>query len=296
MRHDTPFRHSLPVSDGLFRAPLYVTGAGWERIKPGQPYPLPDTALHGFRWEDGRILPEFCLSVLTQGSGHLETLAGRQVIPAQRAFFFRPGEWHRHRPARATGWTNHWLHFNGNLPHEWMRDGAFALDGNLPVIEDAGLFHRQFIRLLLTIERAPTTNTRALSWQAVGLISHFLLHTAPLRGEHWHHEDDLIQRAVEFIWSHSHASVGVPDVAAHVGCVRRTLERHFAAGRGRSVLDEIQLCRLTRAKWLLEETALPMKQIMSRAGVRERRQFWMLFKKHLGMSPDAYRQSVKTSG
>ena len=43
-----------------------------------------------------------------------------------------------------------------------------------------------------------------------------------------------------------------------------------------------------------EETALPMKQIMSRVGVRERRQFWMLFKKHLGMSPCCQRQSVNT--
>ncbi|MCX6875426.1 MAG: AraC family transcriptional regulator [Verrucomicrobia bacterium] len=293
MRHDAPFRHSLPVPDGLFRAPLYVTGAGWERIMPGQSYPRPDAAMYGFRWEDGRVLPEFCLSLLTQGSGHLETQAGGQEIPERRAFLFRPGEWHRHRPARASGWTNHWIHFNGDLPHEWMRDGAFELDGNLPIIEDAELFHGQFMRLLLTVERAPTTNTRALACQAVGLISHFLLHTAPLRDECLHHEDDLINRAVEFIWNHSHVSVGVPEVASHVGCVRRTLERRFAAVLGRSVLDEIQLCRLTRAKWLLEETALPLKQILSRAGLRERRQLWLLFKKHLAMSPDAYRRSVQ---
>ena len=43
------------------------------------------------------------------------------------AYLFLPGEWHRQRPDPETGWSNLWLHFNGDLPHEWMRDGAFKL-------------------------------------------------------------------------------------------------------------------------------------------------------------------------
>ena len=99
----TPFRHSLPVSEAIFGLPVYVTSAGWERVPPEASYPLADTGLNSFKWEDGRILPEFCLAWVEEGAGYLETIAGRQEIPARRAFLYMPGEWHRHRPPRHNG-------------------------------------------------------------------------------------------------------------------------------------------------------------------------------------------------
>ena len=187
------------------------------------------------------------------------------------------------------GWTLYWIGFNGNQPHQWMRDEIFILEGNLAIIRDPELFHHQFVRLLLTVAKAPAANTCLLSCQAAGLLSHFLRHADPHRDASFHHEDERVSRAVEFIWNHSHAYVDVPEVVAHVGCGRRALERRFAAGLGRSVLDEIQRCRVSRAKRLLEETSLPIKQIVYRAGLRSRHQLWRPCRKHLGMAPDAYR-------
>src|SRR6478609_8574444 len=154
MRRSQPFQHSLPIPPELSRAAVYVTNAGWERIVPHQSYPPREqTSLYEFKWEDGRVLPEFCLVWAKRGSGILEVEGGKQRIPAKRAFLFRPGEWHRHRPDPDGGWTIYWIHFNGDLAREWMRTGEFDLDGNLPLIKDTRLFEAQFERLLLTVEQ-----------------------------------------------------------------------------------------------------------------------------------------------
>ena len=100
-----PFRHALPVSETLFHDALYLTHAGWERIKPGEPYPQRDAPFFYFEWKDGRTLPEFCLALVTGGEGEFQTRQHTGKLTANDAFLFRPGEWHRHRPSPKTGWT-----------------------------------------------------------------------------------------------------------------------------------------------------------------------------------------------
>lgn len=289
MRKIFPYRHCLPVPDVIHRLPVYVTGAGWEMVAPGDPYPQPDASIYAFCWEEGRELPEFCLAWLSEGAGHLETRQRRQAIPRRRAFFFHPGEWHRHRPAPGAGWTIHWVTFNGSLPHQWMRDGDFHLEGNLPVIDDRRLFQLQLMRLVRSVHARPADNTPALSWQLVGLVSHFVGRGHNRSAEINHHDDEMVNQAVQFIWSHSHNFIDVPNVVAHVGCSRRSLERRFSKELGHSVLDEIQQCRFERAQRLLGETHLPIKQVVYRAGLRSRQQLWLLFHEKTGMSPDEFR-------
>jgi len=286
-----PFRHSLPVSDAIFGLPVYVTSAGWERVPPGGvAYPLADTSLDGFKWEDGRILPEFCLAWVEQGGGYLETTVGRQEIPARRAFLFRPGEWHRHRPLATTGWVIYWIHFNGGLPHQWLQDGAFALTGNLPELGSPELFRSQLLHLIHAAHHAAATNSPILSWQAAGLLTHLVRQGGAPRVATGHSVDEIVNRAVEFIWNHSHAFVDVAEVVAQTGISRRSLERRFTKALRRSVLEEIQLCRLGRAKRLLTETRVPVKQVVHRAGLRSHQQLCLLFQEHEGMSPTDYRE------
>ena len=291
MRKSPAFSNALPVPESLFRESVYATHVGWEKIEPNASYPSPQALIYFFEWEEGRVLPEFCLSFCAEGGGHLDTERGRQEIRPGDAFFFRPGEWHRHRPDPATGWVNLWLHFNGDLPHEWMRDEAFQLSGNIAEIEDRDLFQRQFERLLDTIGGNPHLNSAAVSWQALGLLSHFVvdIHAAERRAAM--ESDSIARRASEFIMNHTHTTIDVAEVAAHVGCGRRTLETHFRNYAGRSVLEEIQHCRAARAKSLLEETDMPLKQIIHRSGFQSREHMRLVFKKLLGVTPGSIRRT-----
>ena len=290
MRNPNPFSHVLPVPEWLFREGVYATHAGWERIEPHASYPQPRAPIYYFQWEEGRVLPEFCLSLCTEGGGHLETRSGRQPIKKGESYLFLPVEWHRHRPDPATGWVNLWLHFNGDLPHEWMRDEAFRLSGNKPDIGDRDLFRRQFERLLDTIGDHPHLNSAAVSMQAQGLLSHFVVDNRAAEQPDALEAGHIARRACEFIMNHNHTTIDVGEVAAHVGCSRRTLETRFKATTGRTVLGEIQHCRATRAKSLLLETEMPMKQIVHRAGFQSREHMRLVFRKLWGVSPGSIRR------
>jgi len=73
--------------------------------------------------------------------------------------------------------------------------------------------------------------------------------------------------------------------AAHVGCSRRTLEIRFKKTTGWTVLEEIQHCRAARAKSMLLETDMPLKQIIHRADFQSREYMRLFFKKLLGATP-----------
>jgi transcriptional regulator GlxA family with amidase domain len=180
--------------------------------------------------------------------------------------------------------------FNGDLPHRWMSDNAFALKGSKPIVEDPKLFEAQFERFLRTSHRTPTENSEELSWQTIGLLSHFLIDpnkesTARERGLR-----DIVSVAIEYIWNHTHAALAVTDIARHVGCSRRTLETHFKETTGKTVLEEIQSCRADRARHLLESTDLPVKQVVFRSGFQSHEQMRKAFQKLFGGSPGELRK------
>jgi|APCry1669193181_1035450.scaffolds.fasta_scaffold00443_3 AraC-like DNA-binding protein len=290
-----PFRHALPVSEALFHEALYLTHVGWERIAPGEAYPQRDAPFFYFDWHDGRMLPEFCLALVVAGGGELQTRAHTRRLRANDAFLFRPGEWHRHRPSPQTGWTLMWIHFNGDEPLRWLREDAFCLRENLPVMENRALFRAQFEHLLLCVHRHPSVNCANFSRQAIGLLAHFLTdQPGGPAGASRPVVDEVVKAAVEYIWNFSHDIVDVPAVAHKVGLARRTLDRRFRAVTGRSVLAEIQFCRVSRAAKLLQETAMPIKHIVQRAGFRSDEHLRIAFQKAFGRSPQAFRQQAAT--
>ncbi len=285
-----PFRHALPVNESLFHEALYLTHAGWELVAPGEPYPQRDAPFFYFEWREGRTLPEFCLAMVVAGSGEFQTrLYQHRLVPGD-VFLFCPGEWHRHRPSLRTGWTLMWIHFNGDEPLRWLRAGVFNFPQNLPEIENRKLFRAQFEHLLASVHRNPSTNSANFSRQAVGLLSHCLMEVSgnPQHGKMEVPDNDC-KAAVEYIWNFSHDIVDVPSVACKVGIPRRTLDRRFKAATGRTVLEEIQFCRVSRAAKLLQETTLTVKHIVHRAGFRSEEHLRLAFQKTFGKSPQAFR-------
>ena len=93
-----------------------------------------------------------------------------------------------------------------------------------------------------------------------------------------------------FIWTHNHRTISVEDVARHSAVNRRTLERHFPAALGQSVLEQIIHCRFSRAERLLRETNLSIKAIVSLSGFGTEENMRKTFINRTQLSPGLYRK------
>lgn len=147
-------------------------------------------------------------------------------------------------------------------------------------------FGRHFRELLADIASPDFVNHASQGLRLLGLLGLF----DPSAGPVLMPDSDLIERARQHIWSHSHRQLNVAEVAEHLGISRRTLERAFVARNLPGVLDEITRCRLNRAERLLRETQLPIQHIVSLSGFGTAEQMRLHFHARHGISPGAYRK------
>lgn len=104
--------------------------------------------------------------------------------------------------------------------------------------------------------------------------------------------DACVATALRFIKDHAGQAIDVSNVVEEVGVSRRTLERRFVHAIGRSVLSELERCRLERAKRLLLETDLPSYRVAASAGFGCIKTFNRLFRRSTGVSPRRFRQNA----
>jgi LacI family transcriptional regulator len=105
-------------------------------------------------------------------------------------------------------------------------------------------------------------------------------------------DDPDIVAAMRFIREHACEGITVADVLRVVPLSRRKLEQRFLKLVRRTPYAEISRIRMERAGRLLRETSLPLAEIARRAGFTDPLYLSRAFKKHVGVSPRAYRKDA----
>ena len=94
--------HYCPISQIQRQFGLYVTGAGHELTRPGEPYPHEyHSSDYYFTWQKGRALAdwEYQLLYIREGRGAIQFKRGKNIpVCAGTVIILHPGEWHRYRP------------------------------------------------------------------------------------------------------------------------------------------------------------------------------------------------------
>ena len=106
-------------------------------------------------------------------------------------------------------------------------------------------------------------------------------------------DDPVLVRALEFIRTHATRRARVSDVMEHVGLSRRSLERRFRAGLGRTPLEEIHRAQMERATELLRRTDASLESIAHDSGYRDANHLIRALTRELQMSPSQYRQQYR---
>jgi AraC-like DNA-binding protein len=284
---------------------MYLIGAGRATIGPGEKYPPSGhPALYQFEWVRGRTLPEFQLLLITDGAGEFESEAtGRVEFHDATLLFLFPGVWHRYRPLPEVGWTERWFSYNGQAIQQLLDKRHFGPQHAVMSPKAEERLTAALDELLDGIRTRAMPHPYMLNFQALRIISDAIaqqiertFRSSDVSDRLAAHRDDpIVQRALEIIWTHSPFPTSVNDIARQLPVTRRTLDRRFVEATGHSVLEEINACRLSRAKRLLAETDLPVKAVAHLAGFSSTERMRVLFVEREGVAPVSYRRQTAQS-
>lgn len=105
--------------------------------------------------------------------------------------------------------------------------------------------------------------------------------------------DKGVAAALRFIREHACDGINVDQVLPHAAMSRAQIEKKFREYLGRSPQAEIRRVQVLKIRQLLAETELPLKHIAELTGFEYMEYMSYVFKRAVGMSPGAYRRSVR---
>lgn len=103
-------------------------------------------------------------------------------------------------------------------------------------------------------------------------------------------EDPDVRQALKEISQFACEGITPGEVARKVGCARSTLELRFGQTLRRSIFSEIRRVRIGRAEQLVQETAVPLKQVAARCAFRSVQHMTTKFKQQFGKTPAKLRR------
>lgn len=107
--------------------------------------------------------------------------------------------------------------------------------------------------------------------------------------------DAHVAAAVGYIRENACHGIRVGDVARAAPLSRSLLQRRFRAALGRSIHEEILRVRIEHARFLLEESEMPLAEVADRSGFRHQAYLGDVFRRHLGQTPLTYRRQHRVS-
>ncbi|HMQ47659.1 MAG TPA: helix-turn-helix domain-containing protein [Saprospiraceae bacterium] len=107
------------------------------------------------------------------------------------------------------------------------------------------------------------------------------------------HIDEQIKTVQDFIESNYHDTLTVNNLAHRFLFSRRNFLRRFKDATGNTPIEYLQRVRIEAAKRLLEHSPKNVGEVVSEVGYADEKTFRILFKKHTGFSPFAYRERYR---
>ena len=268
---------------------LYLNVAGRYRYLPNSKYPSPShPSGYYFSWEKGRIINEYQIIYITEGKGIFETKKGCYNINSGSIIILRKGEWHRYKPLKALGWTENYIGFNGELADFFLQKQPILRDlevvnlGEQEVLIDT--FHKLFD--LIKIERP------CYQQIASGLIIKLLGYILALENQKsfaGNKVENTIQEICVYIREHVEEEFNFEKLVTNYDISCSHLRKMFKQYTGKSPHQYYLDMKIIRAKALILNTRMSIKEIALSLGFDSVHYFSRLFKRKMGIPPTKYR-------
>lgn len=269
---------------------LFLTGAGYAQIPPAIVYP-PNVHPSGyfFTWEKGRVLQEYQINYITEGSGVFETADAQfQVVPGS-ILVLRPGMWHRYKPDSSTGWNEHYIGFNGDFCQNLFNEGFFPQSKPVLYVGFQENLLKLFLEVIQLVKDEKTGHQQVCAANTILALSKIL---SVIRNQEFAGKtiERTIRKACLYFRENLNTNVNIEQLADELHVGYSYFRQMFRKYTGISPTQYHLSLRIQKAKDLLVSTDKSFKEIAIDLGFESYFYFSRIFKDKTGKSPMEFRK------
>lgn len=275
---------------------LTINSVGFQDIAPNTPYPPGNhPSRYLFSTDTGRVLNEYQLLYITRGKGRFASKTtgyGRyHSIGEGVMFLLFPGEWHNYMPDCDTGWNEFWIGFQGSHIDYWTANNFFSPE---KPIYNVGI-HDEIVRLYRQAIEVAIEQKSGFQQVLSGIVNYLL-------GLAYSYDKNYVFETSELVKQIGKAKIMIADDFKNIRPKQIAEELNMSYSNFRKVFKEytgfapaqyIQEVKLTKAKELLTNSSMPIKEIAFLMGFENHEYFFTAFKKKNGVTPADYRRMTQ---
>ena len=280
----------LIVNERDKRFGLSVTTVGFQAIRAGSVYPPrnhPDA--YYFTAQKGRVLHEYQLVYITKGRGTFasDTTPSVDISKGQILFLF-PGQWHTYAPLQKTGWNEYYIGFEGPIIDNLVKNSFISKENQ---ILDIGINEELASLFARALEVAEADKTAAQQYLS-GIVLHIMGAVLAISQNKRYEVDNAAQKiesAKIIMHENVYKDIDPEELALKLGISYSWFRKVFKEYTGYAPAKYFQELKLRKAKQLLIESSMSVKEICYESNYTSTEHFFSVFKKRTNFTPTEYR-------
>ncbi|NLO71104.1 MAG: AraC family transcriptional regulator [Porphyromonadaceae bacterium] len=280
----------LLVNDRDKKFGLTVNTVGFQPIAPNTVYPSSEHPKnYYFNPNKGRILSEFQFVYISKGKGVFNSqTTKKQTIHKGQMLILFPGYWHSYHPDIESGWNEYYIGFEGPIINHLLKHG-FISPAN-PVV-DVGA-SEELVSLFSSAIKIAKEEKKFSQQHLAGIVMHILgmvMSLSENKNFEANEYAEVIERAKIIMLENVTNNIDIQQLAKNLGTSYSWFRKAFKEYTDYSPAQYFQELKIRKAKELLAETNIPIKEIAYNLNFSSDGYFLSFFKKRVGCTPLEYR-------
>lgn len=268
------YRSEFVMDEATSSISLTVCQSGWQASEAGHSYgPM--------------VRNYYVIHYIIKGKGAYEVDGHVFSLQKGNGFLILPGDNTFYRADDNDPWEYYWVGFQGNEAERLLRLAGLGR-GNLVFTYTKDDTLEKHIADIYYASQDYEAREFAMIGYLYLFFSRMIKNTASIGPYH----QLYLTRATEYIAENYRGPIAVEQIAAHIGIDRTYLYRIFRGMLDTSVKEYIDSFRLTKARDLLQSTALPVSEICAMVGIADSGNFSKKFRAAFGVSPSGFRKRI----
>ena len=232
------------------------------------------------------IVQQTAVHIVLNGYGFV----GRERIGRGYGFITYKKELADYSPDPADPWTYLWFRLRGEDTERLIAESGLPTENGIFPIENIDEIERI---AAATFENGIYTRRNDHHGEALAKLFFSLLAPKVPENEPLSAPKRYVKEARRFMDDNYFLGISVTDVARYISVDRKYLCTLFEREMGISTMEYLMNLRLTQAKALLERGDLSVGVVAAAVGYSDSLGFSRIFKKHVGVSPRAYKNGMR---